>query len=302
MKTKLKTLTLGIFSAVFLAVSCFIVPTFADSTFSVSPMNQKIVLNPGEAYEGSFSITNPNSSTTDFDYVVNVVPFYVNDNYEAVFENNGDYSQIVDWIHLYTEEGTISPNQTQDIRFRVDVPDDAAAGGQYASITVTSKDANSASGTLNIQTKLSIAHILYAEVAGTTTRKGEFLSINVPGFLFSGNIGGTSTIKNVGNVHGNATYKLQVFPLFSDEEVYTNEENPESKIILPDRALTNTTYWFESPTMGIYNVVYTAEFEGVTSQVKKMVIVCPMWLLFVIIAVFILLAIWIVTKNKKRKS
>lgn len=268
--------------------------------FSVSPMNQKIILNPGETYEGSFKVTNPNDSEMDFHYVTSVEPFYVDDNYEAVFQNNGDYNRMVDWVTVENPEGTVVPNSTVTIRFTVDVPEDAAAGGQYATIKVTSADEEATGGTLFIQNKLSIAHLIYAEVAGTTKRGGEMIDASVPGFLFSGKISGSSSIRNTGNVHGTATYILQVFPLFSDEEVYTNEEEPEEKTILPDRTLTNVSYWNETPTIGIYKVVYTADFEGVESKTEKMVIVCPMWVLLIVVAMVLFILFRMFARKKKK--
>ena len=276
---------------------------FADNDFSVSPMNQKIVLTPGETYRGSFKITNPDTNTADFSYIANVVPFYVDENYNPVYENNNDYDQILNWLTLDNAEGVIKPNTTEEVYFSVDVPENAPAGGQYAAITVTSNyDENAKENAVNIQAKYSIAHIIYAEVAGTTERHGDIFDVNVPSFMFDGNITGTSSIKNTGNVHGTATYTLQVWPLFSSEEVYTNEEEPEEKTILPDRILTNNTVWENTPAIGIFNVKYTVEFEGVTTEVSKLVIKCPLWLLFIILFVIIALIIWIIVRIRMNKK
>lgn len=296
-----KRITCGILTlAIALCGNCASV--FADGSFSVSPMNQKIILTPGETYYGSFRVTNPADNENNFAYKVTLHPFYVNDNYETEYENNGDYNQMVDWVKINETEGIITPNSTKEIGFSVTVPQNAPAGGQYAAIKTSSNTDEGASEGINIKANYSIAHIIYAEVAGTTERKGEVLDANVPGFIFDGNISGTSSIKNTGNVHGTATYKLQVFPLFSNEEVYTNEENPEEKTILPDRTRTNNSYWDETPAMGIFNVKYTVEFEGVTTEVTKMVIKCPLWLLFVILFVIVAIIIWLVMKSKSRKK
>ena len=270
---------------------------------SMSPMNQKIILTPGETSTGTFKIANPATNVGNFAYVITVGPFYVDDNYDIYYSNNGDYNQIVDWITLSRTEGELAPNEVEEVKFTINVPEDAPAGGQYAAITVTSKTPEGGTeGGLNINISQAMAHIVYAEIAGSTERHGEVIYTDVPSFLFSGNVSGTAAIKNTGNVHSTATYTLEVTPIFSNEEIYTNLEDPQTKTILPDRTLVNTVSWTETPSMGIYNVVFTTEFEGVTQQVKKLVIVCPLYLLFIIIFAIVLAVFWVVSRSKKRNK
>ena len=303
-KIKLKNiLLLGVLalSAVFIDDA----NAYADevTTFSVSPMNQKISLNPGERYYGTFKVTNPADNAVVFNYEVGLSPFKVNDSYEIQYENNGDYSQILDWITIEDARGTLSPNQTNIIHFYIDVPEDAPAGGQYAALIVKSVNDLEAEGGVNIQAKYSIAHILYTEVAGETVRKGTVNSIGVPGFIFNGSqITGTSSITNDGNVHSDAAYTLQVFPLFSKEEVFTNEEDPITNIILPEATRTTIVTWDETPSIGIFHVIFKAYFEGVESKVDKMVIVCPLWLLFLIILAIFLIIFRIFSAKKKSQK
>ena len=303
---RIKKIILTILGAIILAVF-FSTQTFAEDFhgMSMSPLNQAIALVPGEEFSGSFMIKNAYGNTQDFKYIVEVKPFYVNDNYDIYYENTGEYNQLVDWITINTKGDTLPVDGEQKINFTINVPNDAPAGGQYAAIVVSSisdgeNDTDGIGVTLN--QNIAMAHILYAEIAGTTKHQGDIIEASVPSFILSGNISGISAVKNTGNIHDTAIYKLQVFPLFSDEELFTNEENPDSMVILPNRTYYNETTWENTPSIGIFNVIYTVDFEGTTTQVSKMVIKCPVWLLFIIIFAIIALIIWLITRTNSRRK
>ncbi len=299
MKNKIKKIMGGALAAM-VAVLMLAAPVNA-ATFSVSPMNQKIILKPGEVFEGSFKVSNPASSTEDFNYKIEVQPFYVDGEYNPVYTETGDYNQIVEWVTVKNPKGTIAPNGVVTVYYQIDVPADAPAGGQYTSLTTMQDLSGEASAGVNIATVPAIAHIIYAEVAGTTERSGEVVSIDVPSFVFGGGLSAKSSVKNTGNAHGTAKYTLKVTPLFSDEPVFTNEEDPTTMTILPDRTYYNETVWPDTPFFGVYNVVYNVEFEGISKEVSKMVIICPIWLMFVVIFGVALLIVWIVAKKRAKR-
>ncbi|MBQ9180779.1 hypothetical protein IJ135_01640 [Candidatus Saccharibacteria bacterium] len=278
----------------------------ATSSFSMSPMMEKVVLDPGEEYQSSFSIHTPSNMTTPFNYKVYVQSYFRDENNNAIFENVDGMSQIVDWITIDTgDKGTLEPGGSAKIAFTINVPKNAPAGGQYAAITVgsdTSAGDDNTGSAIMIQESVAMAYTVYAEISGNTIRQGDIEDANVASFLFSGNIAGTSTIKNTGNVHGTATYKMQVFPIFSNEEIFTNEENPETRLIMPNRTVYNETTWDNTPWFGIFNVIYSVEFEGVTTEVSKMVIVCPIWALFIVIFAVVLVIFWLVARSRSRKK
>jgi hypothetical protein len=285
-------------------------------SFALSPMEEKIVLNPGDEYTSSLRLYTTTEFDTGIEYQILVVGYYVDESYNNIYEECTDERcEMAKWIKIESPlEGRLSPGEEVTIKYTINVPKDAPGGGQYASIIVradriedesdTGEDGGN--GAKNVKSAIKeirrIAYTIYAEIAGNIVRQGEITNTSVPSFLLSGDITGSSSVKNTGNVHGEAKYKLQVFPLFSDEEIYTNEEKPVGRTVLPDRTLYNEITWPNTPTFGIYNVVYTVEFEGVTAQVKKMVIKCPVWLLFIVIFAVISLVIWLILQIKRRRE
>lgn len=279
---------------------------------TVSPMYQKIIVNPGESQKFSFKISNPADSTETVEYELSVEPFYMSESNEIMYEAEGKSGEITDWVEFDSPtEGSIKPNGVTEVIFTIEVPETAPAGGQYFTVMVTKKNKGDTGETgeteeggrqTMIDETYRMAHLVYAEVTGDVRRSAEIFDVSVPSFLLSGNITGSASVKNTGNVHGDASYTLQVFPLFSDEEVYTNEEDPETTIILPGRTRYHETSWEGTPGVGIFNVVYTVQFGDSMEQVSKMVIVCPLWLLFIIVFVIAAIIIWLVMKARARRK
>lgn len=278
----------------------------ADYTggFIVSPPNQVIVLVPGESYTYTIQVTNPEAAVDSIIAAARVVPFTVQDttDYSVDYQTKTNYNQIVDWITLEEPEIEIAPNSTGIITYRIDVPSDAPAGGQYASVNVQKKNTEDVvEGGANIKETMEIASLIYATVLGETTEAGEIMDNMVDGFSFDGKIKASVMAKNEGNVHSTLKSTLRVFPLLSNEEYYTNEDEPRSIVLIPNQAYYMTQQW-EGPKLGIMRVVQTVEFAGEVSETQRFVIVCPMWVLFLVIAAIILALCWIFAKNNKKKK
>ena len=292
-------LTLAIFTIITFAIASPFSAFAVGNLFSLSPMYQMITLTPGETYYGNFNIVNPGTSSVEFYYNLAVRPFTTANDGDITDTENGDYTLMADWIELDKTEGWIAPNESNEVRFAIHVPEDAPAGGQYATIMVTSDQYRIENSSVDLREQYRAGHLIYADVAGETVRKGSMTDVNVPGFLFSGNITGSAAVTNEGNVHSQATHTMQIFPLFSGEEVFTNEEDPKKTWIMPGNTTVSSVSWDDTPSVGIFHVIYNVAYEGVESKVDKYVIVCPLWLLFLIIFALALLAFCILSTKKK---
>ncbi len=303
---------------VFSIVSCFGVlgVAYADSnTMTVSPPYQKMILVPGEEYKGSINVFNASGSTRDLKFSVEVGSFSQNrgdsndakDDYAAMDHiSRSNYNQIMDWIKLGKKSGTLAPGESEDIVYTIDVPEDAPGGGQYATILVIDETTSgpAGDGNVSIDQKFQFASIIYAEVAGNTKEEGAIKNNSIPSFLFSGPLMAESLVRNNGNVHTDAEYTLQVWPQFSDEEICTNEEKPETSLVLPETERYHTQSC-DLPSIGIFRAKQTVKIFGEELTVERMIIVCPLWLLFVIIFVVVLIIVWIFVKVRnagRRKS
>lgn len=304
LKPILMALTLLFTSAMSCGAAVFAEDSMSESTMTVSPMTQKIVLIPGETTEVSIKVSNPYQAKQDLEYSASVGAFSQTasddgkDDYGKVDTGTiTSYNQIVDWITLGKESGSVAPNEVDIIPVTIKVPVDAPAGGQYATILVTddTEYMDSSDGNVAIQSRMQIASIIYAEVAGETKEMGSILENNTPSFLLSNTLETTSMVRNDGNVHTDASYVLQVWPLFSDEEICTNEESPETSLVLPG----TERYHMQScelPAIGFYKVKQTVKIFGEESIIEKTIFYCPIWLLFIIFFVIAALIIWIIMR------
>ena len=296
-KSFFPAIILGIFVTIACALG-FAPDTHAATSITISPLHQTKVLMPGEIEPGSFTVANPASNDETLEYEIIVKPFWTDDDNDVTFTAHEDYGRIADWITVDNPTGSVEPNGKNEVTFKISVPKDAPAGGQYATLIVRAKPIE---GQM-ISQVFEMAHLVYAEVAGETVRSGEISDPTLPGFLLSGKITGGASVKNTGNVHSYATHTLRVFPLFSSEEVFTNEENPQENLIMPGGNRYTSISWDKTPSVGIFHVIYDVEFEGVKKTVDKYVIICPIWLLFLLVLALAVIIFKILSGRKKSES
>ena len=315
---KTKKLFSGLIGVVMVLVSVLL-PYKQASAFTVSPQDQEYVLAPGQSVTGGVEATNPKDAEGEFYYIAEVVPYSVSDDgkYTTNFEATDDHTDIVNWVTMSDDDesglkevhGVLKPGETEKAYYTITVPKDARGGGQYFAVRVkTDVDAAQKAendDTVVIKEVIGIASLVFVEVSGDITVKGEITDNNIPSFFLAPPINASFVVKNEGNTHAKISYFLQVFPLFSDEEVYTTEEKMDTKYVLPGASRTIVQSWENTPQIGIFKVrqtVYYDSMDNEPSVTEKMVIVCPIWLLFLIIFVIAALVIWIVMKIRAGKK
>lgn len=315
---KYKKIFSGLVGAVMALVSV-VFPYQAASAFTVSPQDQEYVLAPGQSVTGEVEAINPSDAEGDFYYIAEVVPYSVSDDgkYTMNFEATDDHTDIVNWVTMSDNDesgvkevhGVLKPGETGKAYYTIAVPKDARGGGQYFAVRVKN-DVDAAQkaekdDTVVIKEVIGIASLVYVEVSGDITVKGEITDNNIPSFVLTPPISTSFVVKNEGNTHALISYYLQVFPLFSDEEIYTTEEDMNSKYVLPGATRAITQTWDDTPAVGIFKVRQTVYYNSTDSEpsvTEKLVIVCPVWLMFIIFFVIAAAIIWIVMRVKARSK
>lgn len=272
-----------------------------DYRLQISPVKVDIGdMNPGESYTNSVRVQNTGKNA--FDYKMSVVPFAVKDEqYTQDYNNPTQYNDIVEWVKFSKDTGHLEPNTQEEVVYTITVPADVPAGGQYA-ILMAEIDNQNVEGVTGVNIVRRVGTSLYSNVHGNTRKEGKVLENKVPSFRFNPPINATSIVENTGNTHTDAKYVLQVYPLFSDEEIYTNEEKPDTLTILPDTRRFNTVSWPGSPALGIFRVRQTVTIWSDTMTTEKVVFLCPIWLLFIVLLIIFCAIFWIVSRIRSRKQ
>ncbi len=271
----------------------------------ISPTTQTIDLKPGEKYEGTFQVQNTGSKA--FNFKVSASPYSVTDeDYSPDYDTETSFTKLASWVKFSEESGSVEPNSYKEIKYTIDVPNDVAAGGQYAvllaQLETDDSDESAKTEGAAIKAVQRVGMLVYSHIDGETRETGKIIENKVPSFLFNPPITATSIVENTGNIDTQATYKVQIYPLFSDEEVFTNEEDPDSRTILPETRRYNSVSWDGAPQLGIFKVKQTVKIFDEESVVEKTVFLCPIWFLFIILLIIFMIIFWIVMRIRNRKK
>lgn len=278
-----------------------------NNAFTLMPMSQKISLKPGEVYEGSVKVINPSYATEDFEYKAEVTPYgVVGQEYTADLLSESDRTQISKWVKIQNPTGSIKPNESEEIKFTITVPENVPAGGQYATIAISSNKKASDSDGVSVQNVFEMASIIYADIAGETVHDGKVLENNVPGFVLTTPVKISALLNNNGNVHETATFTIQVSDVFTGRVILPTDENSGvySEYIMPETTRFTEREVSDLPALGIVKINQTINYNGQVSTVEKNVFICPIWFLILMIltvAAIITAIVMLIRKHRRNK-
>ncbi|MDR0887267.1 MAG: hypothetical protein LBM97_01095 [Candidatus Nomurabacteria bacterium] len=264
----------------------------------ISPASAKINLNPGETYEGKFTITNKGAN--EYTFKIYASPYaVVGENYTPQFEGNesSPRAQIARWISFGQDTYVLQPEEVADVTYKIVVPSDAAGGGQYAAIFASADvDENTTS---TIQSIGRVGLVVYANVSGDINENGEVIANNISPIIFDKPISASATIKNTGNSDFVARQTLVVKSAFGGKTVFSQTRGFE---ILPETTRLVNMEWSDSPALGLFKVTQVVDADFIDKQDEtlgqwtKTVLVMPVFLFVIIIIIVVILLMMIVLK------
>lgn len=278
-----------------------------NNTFTVTPTNQQITLDPGQVYEGYITVINASGATGDLHYEAVVTPYSVLGlNYSVDLANESARTSISKWITIEEPTGTIKPNEAKDLKFTITVPENAPIGGQYATIAISSNEDLPQQEGFNIQSVLEIASVIYANVNGEIIHSGEVQDVNIPGFAFATPISVGATIINNGNTHEIAHTTLTVNDYFSGRLILPSDQESGR---YDDFVMPETTYYSshdlpELAPLGVYKISQTISYGETDLHTEKVLVVCPLWLIvlaIITLAAIITAIVLLIRKHRRRK-
>ena len=279
----------------------------SSSWIQVTPVSSRVVLRPGESLD--YSMTVANIGTDKFSYSVYTAPYsVVDEDYNVSFSNETNRTQLSRWIKFIQEDGSttdtykgsLEPNAKHTINYRITVPEDVPAGGQYATIFAQTDNDSENKETSGITTVSRIGLVVYGRTNGETNESASITDWNVSGFLNQGPITATSKVKNEGNTDIEAKYKFTVKSIFGN----TLHENEQAYNILPDTERRLSTEWENTSPMGLFWVTYSVSSSALESarEETKLVVILPVYMIVIMLILLTILIIWIIMLVRKRKE
>lgn len=276
-----------------------------DVWLQISPVSKQTQLGSGGIIKDSFVVEN--IGTKDFSYKVYASPYSVTDeDYNLSFDNENSYTQIARWIKFKAADGnmleeatyTIKVGEKQTIEYEINVPKDVPGGGQYATLFAESIPDSADQDASGIKTVSRVGLVLYGHTDGETKKAAEITNFDYTKFLFSGNMNGTSKVKNSGNIDFDASCTLTVKSIFG-AELFTKTE---AVYILPETERKFNIKWEDTPPLGIFQVTMKTTALDQTREESSVVLVLPIYVVVLSILLLTVIIIWIIIIIRKRRE
>lgn len=289
------------------------------NSLRMTPIGVRLRLTAGETLQGdmkacqtsvtdSCSVEVTNVGNNKFSYKVNFTPYSIVDNENnAQFTEgqNASYTQIARWLQVRDKDGvyrdeatfTIEPGETQEIYYRIQVPDDIPGGSQYAVLWAQILNDNANGG--GIQTAGQVGSTIIGRSTGESNEVAELSDVKMSRFALGGELKASAKVKNEGNTDFDIVYNYKVTTLLG-KEIYN--EPPQQTLAFPGIEYEPTITWSEAPMLGIFHSEFTITAADKTETIRHIVVIMPLFAIILLILLLTVVITWIIIIIRKRKE
>lgn len=168
--------------------------------------------------------------------------------------------EMMDWITFDRDEIELLPGTKLDVKFFIDIPKNASAGGHYGSLVFSTKDPQETS----IKPESAVSAIILLTVSGNINESGV-----VESFIASSNVTDSKNInfnlrfRNTGNIHVKPVGTIIITDSLGNKLA---EMNLDSKNVLPDSIRQFIVIW---QPQNFSSGKYIATIKGTYGDSKK---------------------------------
>ncbi len=200
MKSMLNWRVLTVFFFVVCCTLFKIEAASAQLSISIYPLSFKAQVNPGDTWNGSVTVINPN------DYPISVRPERENlvggaeGEVSLIGETDQNYG-LASWIKYSSEKDfVLAAGERRKIDFVMNVPKNAQPGGHYGAVLFRGTEINKKpSGESGLGVAGRVGSVMLFEVSGDVQKTGEIFSVETKKFIAHGPVDLTFKVKNTGN-------------------------------------------------------------------------------------------------------
>lgn len=278
----------------------------------ISPVANRIVINPGDELTHTMRIDN--IGTEKFKFRVYATAYTVaNENYEINFSTETSRTQISRWIKFnqnadakkdsdkdWVTEATfeLSPEEHQEVEYKISVPEDIPSGGQYATIFAESIPDENTTAT-GVKTISRVGLILYANTNGETVDKASITNVGTKPFITSGKIISEANVANEGNTDFTSRMNVEIEKFFGGKVAELEGSYP----VIPDSPARHISLkWEDTPSFGIFKVKITVSALDQDIEVVKTVLILPIFVIVIVVVLLTIIIVWLIMLIKKRRA
>lgn len=278
---KLPRLLLKQFAALVLLLSL----TPSVLAIGIRPIRSEFSVEPGKTVKGEITVINETEKDFSAEPVIKV--FYKNDETGfPVYPSQEDLDEVenfAEWIDVPQQPIPITAGDSATVEYTVTVPEDAEAGGKYATIAYQPvKDPNG-----GVAVNVRAASLLFVNVEGDIIKEGEITRFNTPETLKTDEpFNFEVTFQNTGNTHlkpngwikitnkktGETLSQISTYLDPESEELIIGDEIPvnlRKKNVLPDSLRTFKSEWINGIEEGEFQALVTIKYDNQTGSISQ---------------------------------